>query len=243
MNWPYTTKTSPRTETKFTDAATVDVLVKGVLMSKIAVFGGNGFAGSAIAKEARTRGHEVTTVSRTAQSNSDAHAVQGSLHDANTVEQITTANDVVVVAIPAREIDGKKLLDAVATLTDAAARNGARIAVVGGAGSLLVAEGGPRVVDTPDFPDAYKDEALAHADVLDALRNTSSDVDWFYVSPAALFGAQTGIPAKGSFQIGGDILLTDDEGNSAIAGEDYARAFVDEIETPAHRRQRFTVAH
>ncbi len=212
-------------------------------MSKIAVFGGNGFAGSAIAKEAASRGHEVTVVARSAQSGTDTNVVQGSVHDNTIVEQITADNDVVVVAIPAREIDGKRLLDAVTPLADAAARNGARIAVVGGAGSLLVSEGGPRVVDTPDFPDAYKGEALAHADVLDALRATDSNVDWFYVSPAAAFGAHAGVAPKGSFQVGGDILLTDAEGNSAIAGEDYAHAFVDEIETPAHRRQRFTVTH
>ncbi|UJC80899.1 NAD-dependent epimerase/dehydratase family protein [Rhodococcus erythropolis] len=212
-------------------------------MSKIAVFGGNGFAGSAIAKEAASRGHEVTVVARSAQSGTETNVVQGSVHDNTIVEQITADNDVVVVAVPAREIDGKRLLDAVTPLADAAARNGARIAVVGGAGSLLVAEGGPRVVDTPDFPDAYKGEALAHADVLDALRATDSNVDWFYVSPAAAFGAHAGVAPKGSFQVGGDILLTDAEGNSAIAGEDYAHAFVDEIETPAHRRQRFTVAH
>lgn len=212
-------------------------------MSKIAVFGGNGFAGSAIAKEAASRGHEVTVVARSAQSGTDTNVVQGSVHDNTIVEQITADNDVVVVAIPAREIDGKRLLDAVTPLADAAARNGARIAVVGGAGSLLVSEGGPRVVDTPDFPDAYKGEALAHADVLDALRATDSNVDWFYVSPAAAFGAHAGVAPKGSFQLGGDILLTDAEGNSAIAGEDYAHALVDEIETPAHRRQRFTVAH
>ncbi len=212
-------------------------------MAKIAVFGGNGFAGSAIAKEAASRGHEVTVVARSAQSGTDTNVVQGSVHDNTIVEQITADNDVVVVAIPAREIDGKRLLDAVTPLADAAARNGARIAVVGGAGSLLVSEGGPRVVDTPDFPDAYKGEALAHADVLDALRATDSNVDWFYVSPAAAFGAHAGVAPKGSFQLGGDILLTDAEGNSAIAGEDYAHAFVDEIETPAHRRQRFTVAH
>ncbi|MBT2264017.1 NAD(P)-dependent oxidoreductase [Rhodococcus erythropolis] len=212
-------------------------------MSKIAVFGGNGFAGSAIANEAASRGHEVTVVARSAQSGTGTNVVQGSVHDNTIVEQITADNDVVVVAIPAREIDGKRLLDAVTPLADAAARNGARIAVVGGAGSLLVAEGGPRVVDTPDFPDAYKGEALAHADVLDALRATDSNVDWFYVSPAAAFGAHAGVAPKGSFQVGGDILLTDAEGNSAIAGEDYAHAFVDEIETPAHRRQRFTVAH
>src|SRR3546814_519038 len=107
-------------------------------MSKIAVFGGNGFAGSAIAKEAASRGHEVTVVARSAQSGTDTNVVQGSVHDNTIVEQITADNDVVVVAIPAREIDGKRLLDAVTPLADAAARNGARIAVVGGAGSLLV---------------------------------------------------------------------------------------------------------
>jgi len=30
---------------------------------------------------------------------------------------------------------------------------------------------------------------------------------------------------------------------SAISGTDYAKAFVDEIEQPAHRRQRFSVAY
>ncbi len=77
-------------------------------MSKIAVFGGNGFAGSAIAKEAASRGHEVTVVARSAQSGTDTNVVQGSVHDNTIVEQITADNDVVVVAIPAREIDGKR---------------------------------------------------------------------------------------------------------------------------------------
>ena len=40
-----------------------------------------------------------------------------------------------------------------------------------------------------------------------------------------------------------DVLVTDETGRSAISGEDYALAFVDEIETPRHHRARFTVAH
>jgi hypothetical protein len=43
--------------------------------------------------------------------------------------------------------------------------------------------------------------------------------------------------------VGGDILLTDADGNPNISGADYAKAFVDEIERPAHRRQRFSVAY
>ncbi len=33
------------------------------------------------------------------------------------------------------------------------------------------------------------------------------------------------------------------DGNSNISGADYAKAFVDGIEEPEHRRQRFSVAY
>ena len=36
---------------------------------------------------------------------------------------------------------------------------------------------------------------------------------------------------------------TDINGNSEISGADYATAFVDEIEKPAHHRTRFTVGY
>ena len=52
-----------------------------------------------------------------------------------------------------------------------------RLVIVGGAVSLLV--------DTPDFPAAWKPPALAHAEVLELLR-TADDLDWTYVSPAAV---------------------------------------------------------
>jgi len=81
------------------------------------------------------------------------------------------------------------------------------------------------------------------ADVLAALRETAADVDWFYLSPAASFGSAAPGEATGRYRIGGDVLLTDADGNSNISGADYATAFVDEIEKPAHRRQRFSVAY
>ena len=46
-----------------------------------------------------------------------------------------------------------------------------------------------------------------------------------------------------TFRLGGDVLLVDGEGSSTISGADFAQAFVDEIEQPAHRRQRFSVAY
>ena len=113
-----------------------------------------------------------------------------------------------------------------------------RLVVVGGAGSLEVAPG-QDLVDQPDFPDLYKAESLAQRDALDFYR-TVSDIDWTYISPAALIepGERTG-----TFRLGGDQLLADADGNSRITAEDYAIAFVDELEGDAHPQARITVAY
>lgn len=47
----------------------------------------------------------------------------------------------------------------------------------------------------------------------------------------------------GAFRTGGNALLVDADGNSAVSMEDYAIAFADEIEHPAHVRARFSVAY
>lgn len=210
-------------------------------MASIVIFGGTGYAGSAIAAEAVRRGHSVTAVSRTGGAPSEGVAGRaGSIHDSGLVDELARDADVVVVAVRA---EGARLPDAIGLLADAAARHGTRLGVVGGAGSLRVSEGGPRLVDTPEFPDQFKPEALAHAGVLGDLRATPDEVDWFYVSPGALFGAYAPGEATGRYRTGGDVLIADADGNSEISGPDYAKAFVDEIESPAHRRRRFTVAH
>jgi putative NADH-flavin reductase len=224
-------------------------------MATIAIFGGTGYAGSAIREEALKRGHSVIAVSRSgppADSAQDGPHVpggpdvqyqQGDVHDDGLVEALADEADVIVVAIPGREINGRKLIDALGSLTTAAAKTGTRLGFVGGAGSLLVREGGPRVVDGPDFPEAHKNEALSHADVLAALRETSDDVDWFYLSPAAGFGSYAPGEPTGAYRVGGDVLVTDANGTSFISGADYALAFVDEIEQARHGRERFTVAY
>jgi putative NADH-flavin reductase len=210
-------------------------------MASIVIFGGTGYAGSAIGAEAVGRGHSVTAVSpsdRTAPAGVTKR--QGSLTDAALFDELVAGADVVVVATRA---SGGELSKALPSLAVTAAEHGARLGFVGGAGSLLVSEGGPRLVDSPAFPGPHKGEALAHAEVLATLQGTPDDVDWFYVSPPAAFGSHAPGEATGEFRIGGDILLSDADGESYISGADYAKAFVDEIEQPAHRRQRFTVAY
>jgi putative NADH-flavin reductase len=213
-------------------------------MAKLVVFGGTGYAGGKIGAEALRRGHEVVGVARNTGSVPEGvEAVQGSLHDEEFVAQVAKDADVIVVATPARAIDGKKLIDAVPSLVRIARENGVRLSFVGGASSLLVAEGGPRLFDTPEFPDEYKEEAGNHAEVLYLLREQPEDLDWFYVSPAAEFGSWAPGERTGEFRLGGDILVTDENGKSVIGGDDYAIAYVDEIEDPKHRRARLTVAY
>ena len=215
-------------------------------MATIAIFGGTGFAGGAIRDEALRRGHSVIAVSRSGGapvSDPGLQARAGSIHDDALVDGLAAEADVIVVAIPAREIDGKRGADAVGSLTSAAAKHGTRVGVVGGAGSLHVSEGGPRLVDSPEFPDLFKSEALAAADVLAALRATSDDVSWFYVSPAGGFGRRNPGEATGAYRTGDEVLLTDANGESNISGADFALAFVDEIEDPKHHNKRFTVAY
>jgi uncharacterized protein len=113
-----------------------------------------------------------------------------------------------------------------------------RLLIVGGAASLEVAPG-ELLLDTPEFPEAYKAEARAGLRVLETLRATA-DLDWTILSPSAelVSGARTG-----SFRFGKDELLVDANGRSWITLEDFAVAFVDELEHPRHSCERFTVGY
>lgn len=212
-------------------------------MARISVFGGTGYAGSNIAAEAARRGHQVTSFSRNLpeQPIDGVRYSQGSLLDPADRAAALEADVVVVTVAPRGDMEGqvRKGIQALATEAEQA---GVRVGVIGGAGSLHVAEGGPLLFETEGFPAEYKPESLEMADALDDLRGTER-LDWFYVSPPAAFGGFAPGEPRGAYRVGGDVLLSDDEGNSFIGGADFGRALVDEIERPAHRRARFTVAY
>jgi uncharacterized protein len=214
-------------------------------MARISVFGGTGYAGGGIVAEAARRGHTVTSISRHIpdQQVDGVAYVQGSLLDADTREKVLAEADVVVVTVAPRGDMAGKVHTGITALAAEAERAGVRIGVIGGAGALQVAEGGPRLFDTPDFPAEYKPESLEMAAVLGDFRAAPASLDWFYLCPPAAFGGFAPGERRGTFRVGGDVLLTDDEGNSFIGGADFATAVVDEIEAPAHRRARFTVAY
>jgi putative NADH-flavin reductase len=212
-------------------------------MTTIAVFGATGYSGGNIAAEALARGHRVIAVARNTgplAGGTELDARQGSLFDEHFVRQIATEADVIVVALPAH---GTGLAEYIPTLGRIAADNGARIGVVGGAGNLRVSPDGPRALDTPIFPEEYREDGIAHAEVMAALRALPEVVDWFSLSPPALYNSENRGERTGMFRVGQDVLLLDADGNSQIGGADYAIAFVDEIDNPRHQRALFTVAY
>jgi len=214
-------------------------------MTRITVLGGTGYAGGHIVREAAARGHEVTSVSRTLPDAPTPGVTyrEGDVLDPTTVAQAVAGADVVVHALaPRGELEGQ-LEDVAREVAAAAAAAGVRAGFVGGAGSLLASDGGPLVADGPDFPAAFQAEARTMATILDELRASDEALDWFMVSPSAGFGAFAPGERTGRYRTGGDVLLVDAEGGSFIGGDDFAIAFVDEIERPAHRRTRFTVGY
>jgi putative NADH-flavin reductase len=184
--------------------------------------------GSRIVAELGERGHEVIGASR---------ASGAEITDPDAVAAATTGADAVVCAVSARGAD-YTLVDVARSLAEGVRRSGVRrLVIVGGAGSLEVAPGA-RLVDTADFPEEWKAEALQAADALAAYRSIE-DLDWTFVSPAAFIhpGERTG-----RYRLDGDQLLVDDSGTSEISAEDYSVAIADLLEQGSHPRERVGVA-
>ena len=205
-------------------------------MSHVALLGISGRVGSRIAAELLRRGHAVTGIARSVGAVACRPGLVVKAADATqpeTVAAILRGHDALISAMRfVGGITGPALI--------AAAKHAGiqRVLVVGGAGSLLIAPG-VALIDSPDFPAAYKAEAMAGRYFLEALR-TEPALDWTFLSPSALFepGERTG-----RFRLGADELLVDVQGKSHISMEDYASALVDELEHPRHIRRRFTVGY
>ena len=114
--------------------------------------------------------------------------------------------------------------------------------IIGGAGSLNVAPN-LQLVDTPDFPADVYPAANAVRVLLDDLR-PRRDINWAFLSPAAMFGGEVSFKKKGAYRIGQDDVLLNADGSPAdITLPDLAAAIADDVEQKAHLFQRFTVAN
>jgi uncharacterized protein len=201
---------------------------------KVAVIGASGNGGSRLLAELSRRGHEVTAIARHPGKIAvlpRVTAQKGDVSDKPGLVQILKGHDAVISAVRFSDSDPKLLIDAV---KESGVK---RYFVVGGASSLEVAPG-VKLIDTPQFPAAYKAEATKGGEFLDLLRK-EQELDWTFLSPSATIGPGE---RTGKFRLGKDQLLTNDKGSS-ISWEDYAIAAVDELEKPAHIRERFTVGY
>lgn len=213
---------------------------------KIALIGATGMIGQRILNEALSRGHHVTAIARDPSKIAKRPNLEVKLGDVmkpETVAPALNSADVLVSSCAPPKDDPRQAIDSVRTLTEAvtAASNAAnrriRLIMVGGAGSLEIAPG-MQLVDTPNFPEAWKPIATAHRDALAALRKTA--IDWSYFSPAGFIQPGT---RTGKYRLGTEQLVTDAKGESHISAEDYAVAMLDEIEKPQFIRKRFTAAY
>lgn len=212
-------------------------------MTRIAVLGGTGYAGRHIIAEAAERGHTVVSVARSIPGErvEGVTYIEGTLLDVPALAAELEGVDVVVSAIaPRGDMLGQVRPNLHALLS--VLPESVRVGVIGGAGGSLVAEGGPRVIDS-GFPDEFKPEAEEAIGILDDLQADTTGRDWFFVHPAGGFGAWAPGERTGTYRIGGDVIVTDEAGESFISGADLAVAVLDEIEQPAHHRARFTVGY
>ena len=146
-------------------------------MARIALVGASGRAGSRILKELSDRGHTITAIARNPEkiaSLPQVTAKKGDVSDKSGLAALLKGHDATVSAVHFASSDARILIEAVR------AAGVKRYLVVGGAGSLEVSPG-KRLVDQPDFPAAYKTEALKGAEFLDLLKG-EKELDWTFLS-------------------------------------------------------------
>ena len=215
-------------------------------MSRITVVGGTGYAGSAIAAEAATRGHDVTALSRSRPEPPipGVTYVQGDATDEATLSSVIKGADVVVAALSPRGPLADKFRDVYRTIARLADATGARLFVVGGYSSLRPAPGADRFAsDLSHVPDALRPEIIAGAALItEDLPATPATLDWTFVSPARGFGSWVPGERLGRYRLGDDVALQPGDGG-AISAPDYALGFVDLIERGDHHRTQVNLAH
>ncbi|MCU5772248.1 NAD(P)H-binding protein [Erwiniaceae bacterium BAC15a-03b] len=213
---------------------------------KITVIGATGFVGQDVVKEALARGHQVTAVSRSGKNlpqHDNLTLATGDIYNTEWLSGVLQGQDAVISAYNPGWAESdlyQKFTEGSAQILDAVRVAAVkRLLVVGGAGSLQVAPG-VELVDTEAFPAEIKPGALGARDLRNKLQSSAADLDWTYLSPAALLqpGERTA-----QFRVGSTELLMSGDHPASISVADLAVAILDEIESPQHLQQQFTVAY
>lgn len=216
-------------------------------MAKVLLIGATGFVGSAVLNELVNRGHKVTAVVRNTEKVAKSElvdAVKEDVANEDATAKLAEGKDAIISAYNPgwTNPDTATLIsENYPKILSAAKKSGVeRLLIVGGAGTLFCAPG-LRVVDSGVIPEEIMGGVRPLGDFyLNTLMN-ENDIDWVFFSPAGVFDQQG--KKTGNYRLGKDNLIVDAEGNSHISVQDYADAMVNELEKPAHHKERFTIGY
>ena len=216
-------------------------------MANVLLIGATGFVGSAVLNELVERGHNVTAVVRNVEKiakNDLVTAVKEDVANVVAIAKLAEGKDAIISAYNPGWMNPEiatLIIENYPKILEAAKKSGVeRLLIVGGAGTLLCAPG-LRVVDSGAIPEEIMGGVRPLGDFyLNTLMN-ENDIDWIFFSPAGVFDQEG--KKTGNYRLGKDDLIVDAEGNSHISVQDYADAMVNELEKPAHHKERFTIGY
>lgn len=216
-------------------------------MKKVVLIGASGFVGSAILNEVLDRGFEVVAVVRNPEkikiSNANLTVTKADVSSSRAVADLVKGTDSVISAYnpgwnnPDMYAETLKVYPEILKgVKDGGAK---RLLIVGGAGTLFIAPN-KRVVDTGAIPDEIIGGVKSLGEFyLNTLTN-EKEIDWVFFSPAGnIFSGKR----TANYRLGKDDLIVDEKGESNISVQDYAKAMIDELETPQHHHERFTIGY
>jgi len=217
------------------------------MKKNVLLIGATGFVGSAILKELVSRGINVTAVVRNpekVEKNDLVKAVKEDVANVDAIAKLAEGKDAVISAYNPgwTNPDISKLINEnYPKILEAAKKSGVkRLLIVGGAGTLFCAPG-LRVVDSGAIPDEIMGGVRPLGDFYLNTLMKENDIDWIFFSPAGAFDEKG--ERTGKYRLGKDDLIVDGNGQSHISVQDYAMAMVNELETPAHHKERFTIGY
>lgn len=222
------------------------------MQKKVVLIGASGFVGKAILQELLERGWQVKALVRDPQKISLKNlALTVEKVDVSDEKQLEAAlagyADVISAYNPGwtnPAIYEDTLTNYPKILAAAKAAHVRRLLIVGGAGTLFVAPD-LRLVDSGKIPEAILPGVRSLGEFYLNTLMRENGIDWVFFSPAGVLGNADRSPGvrTGKYRLGKDDLIVDAEGNSSISVEDYAKAMVDELESPAHHKERFTIGY
>ncbi|MFZ3498313.1 NAD(P)-dependent oxidoreductase [Streptomyces sp. 5.8] len=183
---------------------------------KIIVFGAAGRVGRAVVAEARARGHEVTEAGRR----------DGDVTSAADVARLAAGHDAAVAAVyDTGAAPGAFFPAAARALAAGLSGAGVRRLVSVGLASVLPTHSGALLMDTPGYPQEWREFYVGHGAGTEALRAAApAALDWAVLSPSGDFTVE-GAP-------GGGYAFAPADADGRITHADFARAVLDELLAP-----------